>query len=359
MTDLDFDELDKAVNSLMDQKDQATEANTVSTSSESVAPDDTTNTIPDVPAQGPTAAATSAVARRRGTFMDVVHPSSNMRARPSTAAIPTVISREGVKLTPPIPAATQEVQSPVVVPREVSDTDLTKQLTEAKETEQDTVTYDPIAFAEQTERGLMTSSNNLLDENPVPNEAEDTLRPPETMKVIQPLESPFLPDAKVEKRPLGGTQNDMGVKPSDSFADEPIVSPNGLPDELSKQILELESETSPAVAQDEAQEAPIVETQASNHEETALVESQQHDEDKKLVDIPASSGAIPQQYTEKTASNTDDNHATIYDPEYHQQGMKHQEKKRSGWGVVAIIVVLVALGGAGGVAYYYLTTGGF
>lgn len=126
MTDLDFDELDKAVNSLMDQKDQATEANTVSTSSESVAPDDTTDAIPDVPAQGPTAAATSSVARRRGTFMDVVHPSSNMRARPSTAAMPTVISREGVKLTPPIPAATQEIQPPVVVPREVSDTDLTK-----------------------------------------------------------------------------------------------------------------------------------------------------------------------------------------------------------------------------------------
>lgn len=119
MTDTDFDELDRAVNSVLggavSQEKTASEPaisrdETVSKSDE--VNSDTTSTQSE--AQPPRASATAKapfVAKRSsGRFMDVVHPSSDMKVKPTP-----VVSRHGGVITP-LSASTQEpVSSPQAV----------------------------------------------------------------------------------------------------------------------------------------------------------------------------------------------------------------------------------------------------
>ncbi len=189
-------------------------------------------------------AETPAVRRSTGRFMDVVHPSSDMRSR--VAERPT-----------PQPVENREEPS------------------------------------EEEAPSRHTDMPDPLDFQPTPEPAADA-----------PLESPFLPDAKVEKKPLG-------AMPPVGAARELPELPELLqvPDE---KLLEATVETEP--------EVPTSTPFTQSHVETPAE--------------PQESGAI-------------------YDTETYHQPVVHPVKRKSGGLVALWIVLLVVVGAAAGAAVYF------
>ena len=103
MQDIDFDEIDRAVSSVTSS---STETNSPD-KNEATTSGFTSISTPITPREAPTSFGSPAARRSTGRFMDVVHPSSDMRPTASTApAAPTastapsiqreVVSREDV-----------------------------------------------------------------------------------------------------------------------------------------------------------------------------------------------------------------------------------------------------------------------
>lgn len=208
MKELDFDELDRAVSSLMSDT-----AGSVPDSSES--PKEKTLDIPSSPTAKSTASfdtlqpdvvkkaveqppddnapvnAAPAIRRSSGRFMDVVHPSSDMKQ--PTPQKPT--TRQGVTISP--------APSPLVVPSTLPDVVADDKPKDVEPT-QDTVSEWPDPLDVAGPRGTDSNQESTLTDLTVEDKA--------------PLTSPFLSDAKVEKRPLGGAVT-SAEQPSEPVAD--------------------------------------------------------------------------------------------------------------------------------------------
>lgn len=164
MKDIDFDELDRAVNSLINPDGTATPADSNSSSA----------SIPVVSLETP-ASPTPPLAERRssGRFMDVVHPSSDMRG--SVAPRPTQ------------PGSPQQ---------------------------------QPVVQTEPQQESTISMSDPI-------DEGASALAEAEPDDSNEPLESPFLADAKVEKRPLGAFSNEVhDSSPSMSTPNPAITEPD-------------------------------------------------------------------------------------------------------------------------------------
>ncbi len=264
MQDIDFDELDRAVNSV-----SAPSAPTVEPS--------VSDSIP-VSVQTTSPASTPAVRRSSGRFMDVVHPSSDMRSGS------TPMSERSAPRSEP-------VEAPV---------------------ERSSDYPDPLDF------------HGFKDEPAVSTPAVKEEEP-----VTTPLESPFLSDAKVEKRPLGAFS-------TDAPSDEPLLL--DAPDEelLTAETEDVENET---VAEPEREESkPIIEP--TPEPTPAPVEDSP---------VPAS---ITQQYKEQP-STTDQSSGAIFDTESYHQPLTHTPKKKSGALVIVWIAALILVGAGAGAAVYF------
>ncbi len=216
-----------------------------------------------------------------------------------------------------------------------------------------------------------------------------------------PQESPFLPDAKVDKRPLGGSEptgSFVGVTndpdPVDS-AKEPVdldVMPDPIDfaqssdvqeetlddesleaDELPNELRNF-SDTEPkaeALDLDEAEEKPL-ELESLNDEEQVAsdIASLEHETAPELTKIedepvafvpqpkkqdipeePTGPVSITQQYTEQPSATPQESGA-IYDTESYHQPLTKPVKKKSGLWAIVWIIGLIALGAAAGVAIY-------
>lgn len=258
MSDFDFDELDRAVSGALGGEEPASPR-----PAEPTAP-----AAQEKPVEKP--APTPAMRRSSGRFMDVVHPSSDMRGRSA----------------PPAPVT----QSPVVAPAA----------------------------------------------SPEPDEP--------TPEVVEPAGSPFLPGAKVEKRPLGGPapvpetgfiEDSLAPVPEEELLeapDEPRIEAHTMPDPIDF------AEQSASAASEET--AP----EASKEEEHYVVE--------EPTETQVGPVAITPQYTER--ATTADAPGAIYDTEAYHQPLAHPAKKRSGVWVAVWILLLVILGaGAGAAAYLF------
>lgn len=314
MKDLDFDELDRAVNSLLGENNQpAPEANPVV---ELPSPDSVTA---QAPMQTPSAPAAPVVStpqnlvtrRSSGRFMDVVHPSSDMRG-------PTVPQRPATREALPV----QPQINPVVAQ------------TEPVKTEVPTQSWpDPLDFQAQS---------NELAAQPVNNE------PQENDSDLSPLESPFIADAKVEKRPLGAFTDaeplasslDLANQPQESQqpastaildSERPINTDVPVPAELQDDLLSIESgEDTVSDAQPvEAIAQPIV-TAAS----------------------PVAPVSIPQQYVEQPSTG-DQPAGSIFDTDAYHKPIAHPKKSKSGWMMLLWIFLLIILGVGAGAAFYF------
>lgn len=390
MKDIDFDELDKAVNSLMgnmkDQPDQsAPKTLNISTTlkenelpeytkleqvaqkigSETIGgPTERTAILPDtsgddplktidltvamptgvptpsvevaplpetslaisnmsVSSESPAQAATPLVDRSRpivaprrsaGRFMDVMHPSSDMKTATPAVAPSAAPSRQAQLVTPPVRSAEVPVSVSAAAEPQVASSPTTSEPIEA-------------AMA-----AAMTSEST------------------------EPLSSPFLPDAKVEKRPLGTPSTDVfeatdaqsepgiGVQEKDAqLAPDATQSVEELPAELHNDLLAIETNLAVEDADFSAEQAA---------EPTIAA-------DTPVVAPEAPSGSagpasIPQQYKELPSSG-DQTSGAIFDVEDYHKQPAHPAKSNKSWLWIVLIIVIIVISAAGGAAFYLLS----
>lgn len=354
MADIDFDELDKAVHSLMKDansakpttkkaahktaprasvhhKPQASQAHHLSRSAASSedksskakaiephehksAPSKTHKAKPD--------AELSLVTKRRGKFMDM-KPTSTIAPGSGKPKV-NLKPRLGVDISP------------------VSE--MAAQVEEPRESEQ------------QTEK--------TLDEQPefprVQTEANDTdieeksqESSPQTEKLdAQMSYSPFLTGAKVDKRPLGtpslpiddNRADEAIVAPIDDKIEPPaVVSPSVLPRELHSSVLEVEAHTTGE---------PIIVDGDVMPESTPEGDGYSH------LTPEIDSDSIPPRYDSEGRSGQlkDEPRNSIYEDGIDHSGLA-MHNKRSNWFVAVMIVLLLLLGAAGGAVVYLYQTG--
>ena len=381
MTELDFDELDKAVNSLMGDVDTSKRnpalddpEDTVVTLAMSDSPADPASPLAPVTPAPVSDASTSTVAtptpvaplavKRRGQFMDVIHPSSDMKSPFAP------VNRQGPTLQPSSPVVVPEV--PVAVTEPEPPTDAVASLgMEMESTGTGTPPApvqsappeaapeepvknewpDPIDMAQPT--GTSEQETPAFTDEPSeptePDEATFEPQPTDNQPIVEdsvlaeaePLSSPFIADAKVEKRPLGmPVAEEPQAEPAESTAEGPVedtsqndTPPVLLPEELKSDVMSLESSNTGAAAPaaPEVAPAPPVDNSSS-----------------------ATTGSIQQQYTEQPNTG-DQTNTPIFDTSTHVQPLEAAKKKSPIKWIFAILFLLI-VGVAAGVAYFYYTT---
>lgn len=380
MKDIDFDELDKAVSSVLSQvnapapkkeeaaaktetgvppaeakpADQSAEAIVVKTSiiagagkgesvpvveetsSDSSAKD---STVKDGEQNNETSPASTAVvapkptplinpSRKAGRFMDVVHPSSDMATSPKAAPVPAGrISMAGRTLQPLLSSdgiKTDEVQPASEASR-----------IETAEKQSDGA---PKQLDDQLELSTTTAAN----ESAVVGQA-----------AMEPSATPaFIADAKVDKRPLGAFSEpaQASADPQPSVADNlesqdmpPMASASidayagqgaKLPPELERDIVSVEADG--GSMDDDAKEpkAPAAHSQASTGIDGTL--------------------SIPKQYQEVERSTDTEAHSLFDTNEYHPPLQVHADNNHRFLWVWVVIAILLLTGTAGLFAYWYM-----
>ena len=299
MKDIDFDELDRAVSSVLGQdkpvkvKDSPAENVVVTkapeTKNEIQTPeaklDVSTSTItlnPRPKTTGFRPSGPSLATSRRGKFMDVMHQSVQTQAPSQKPIVDTTPKHELIKLEPSkdLEKASKEDASenkvapvvtvstvehsaepiaivdesnaligaePVPVDTEVSktsDESDDKKSVEEKEQEKE----EPTSKAEDSEKAVHP---NKLEDDLADLSIDDALAPSNaSLSSSPPQESPFLADTKVEKRPLGGgsgtNDNDnelagygsVGTPEKNDFQSPPTIP---VPRELEDDIVKVEA----------------------------------------------------------------------------------------------------------------------
>ena len=384
MADIDFDELDKAVNDLMANVDASkrpagldepeekvvtipssdtspvapspTSPATVNSSPASVsAPIEANQATEVIPTPAPTAAQASAsqslAVRRRGQFMDIVHPSRDMNA-----AKP--VSRQGATIQPGndviAPTTTQQPQPAAV--------ETTNEQPKPEE------------VSPQSAASMWPDPIDMANSSPAPEAAAAPQVPVEPNTEETPLVSPFLPDAKPEKRPLGNLlqTEDVTQDAAEAAKDElqtpavPEPAPAAvLPEELSGDLMAVESrDLSSHPMQPVTAPVPTEQPKLESTEELLIPAVATPDPVERQPQTPAvapmqppAGGSIAQQYTEQPSSG-DQSNGSIYDTAtYHQpiEPVAPVKKKTptSVWIMVGIGLLL--LGAIAGAAYFYFT----
>lgn len=308
MTDLDFEELDRAVNSAMGTEQSGVSEEDVKNikikADDESAPIDTVSQERKIQSPEPRKSEKAVFKSRQavrssGRFMDVVHPSADMR--------------------------------PNLYPKS-EDKDSQKQKKEETKTEKE-----------------ITNPHNMPDPLDVHKETDSKSKSNEGED--KKSDSPFIADAKVEKRPLGAfsdidkkesetTKNPTDEK-KDTLVEEPLkdeapYEPNSesrnvyLPPELQKDILDVESD-------------PTTDKLGSSNPNKS--------KDPVPLGNPYLHSAqteISQQYKEKNSQEKTS--GSIYDTKEYHSPLSHPAKKKNGWNVIIWILLIVAV--AIGIAYF-------
>lgn len=316
MTDIDFDELDRAVNSLVNPDNKAvmpapTNAVPVASPSSTPTPQPATPSPATEPAKSPLAER-----RSSGRFMDVVHPSSDMRS----SVPPRPTSRDAATINPPsTPTPAAPTPKPVV-----------------------NVMPDPIDVHESTQAKAQEPTKETQPETP-PSDA-----------MTKPLESPFIADAKVEKRPLGAfsatntepTPGSGETPPSVPMTDMPKPS---VPSDQSSSSTESEKS---AAAGDQS---IVNDTPMPAELQPGLLSIESNETPKSLEkeeETPVGPTSITQQYTQQPSTG-DKPVANMFDTSAYKKPQIVTGKKKSGWLVVLWIFLLLVVGAGIGAAVYF------
>lgn len=380
MNELDFDELDKAVNTLMsgmstekrntaldDPEDNVVSLDGVADTSagtpgeqskaSSATPVSTEAAAPSLTASSAPQPSQPLAVKRRGQFMDMIHPSSDMKTtsapkregislQPSSPFVPPALSqfgagKAGTELTaePAAPVLDVVTPTPTEAPAFAAD---------HKDDEPAKSEWpDPIELANKADAQSTQEESKPSD---VPSDVIQEVAAPVH---DEPLVSPFLPDAKVEKRPLGGgmvsdAPNDSEPATGESVPDAgPITPPVQLPEELNTDVMALESTSTNG--------APTTSAEVTASKDTAAVQAPAvQPESPKTEPMQTGSGSIPQQYKEQPSTG-DRTNASIYDTSTHQP-LAVAGKKSSPVKWIVLALVLLIIGAIAGVAYFYFTT---
>ena len=373
MTDIDFDELDKAVNSALKPALEAHENDTATQAdapAEDSAPSkdeaaDEKRSEPAVIIKPRTSApmigrerqesSVSPASKRSGRFMDMVHPSSDMASEkkvtpaPRVKIMPTENAPKPEELASEPEKKEEETAKPVVEPTPVPEAPAldipnpdeapeAPQAPEPEESPEELVKSDypdpidvagPLSIAEEPVKDAEEAGE---EEKPEP----------------APAEAPFLPDAKVEKRPLGGfTPEEIPDEPeAKSEDDESQLPPEaGLPAALQSDVVAVESDVLPDLLPGQADE-----DEEDDEREKKPKPSQEEIEKPVPMSVPhpddGAPQSIPQQYRSEP-SKTDEAPRPVFDTDqYHQPLLPaHSGKKSHVWVFILLILALLAVGG--------------
>lgn len=359
MKDLDFDEIDRAVNSLVANNEVSRDDNVTAPPADDMA-------VPtvDVPAQP---AQPLAARRSTGRFMDVVRPSSDMRTPPASFR-PT--SHEGVNIVPPMgaqsdltnPATNYNVSDPVADASPAAEA-VPKPVMGDWPDPLDFNGFNPDEAPKPSSEPLVTNLTQVSQPQPLADDDKDINQIADAInKTLSqdfekqaPLESPFLTDAKVEKRPLGAFSTEAAIPPSDSVPEEATSLP------AETEVL------TPASGDDSGQEDNPIEAEtplpAELQDDLLLIEAGVDTPDQTKKDEPtalkvpqtepvAGPTSITQQYTEQPSTG-DQPTGAIFDTEAYHKPLAHPAKKKSGWLSVFFITLLIIVGVAAGAAVYF------
>lgn len=373
MKDIDFDELDKAVSSVLGKNTPADKSPTASGDSTSVisppaanepaqpapvaendlpepsvstpmltspattpAPSpDTSTSILDAPSTTPAAAQTAPpiVVRPRGKFMDVMHPSADMNpATPSSSRPTFTTTRPLTPLMPVTPPETASQASTATVdeasaligaePAPVEDEPETAPASPSEPEETlllPAETEDESAESESENSSV--ASSNYIDPLDVATKASEAASPSEN---ITPT-TPFLSDTKVDKRPLG------------AFGDAD----------------EQATEDTPKEAEDDTQTSPAVPLPRELQPDVVQVEAVQEPEKPVSAEKPFAAAV-------DVAADSDDGrvegHPLFDTSTYHEPIAAVHAKKTAPW-VFWIIGLGVCLLIGAGVGYFLFTSG--
>lgn len=377
MSDIDFDELDKAVNSLVgdnpsaEKKDQP--AVPAPKAAETIEKPQTTST-PSLPS------------RRAGRFMDMKHDSSDMKKSNG----PSMMNSKNNNLQP-LNADVKPDEKPTAHKQEAKDnlpSPVTNQSLESQNS-------DLAAVGSSTN---ITDPSQKKDEPEIKFEETDPKKEDDTDDDKKP--SPFIDDAKVEKRPLGGFSSDTpaedqkdddkkddksdekdkdGDKKSSKEGEEEPVAPPApieLPPELDKDLVAIEAGEAP---ENLKAEEPIPETEEAdesskeddkNDDKDDNKDNEVKDEKESKKDhkdevsqllATAAGGSIPDQYKRENRSHELHTPHPLFDADHHKNAPvsapktpKSLFKKVFSW---LFIATGILLGGASlGFAAFYFTS---
>lgn len=340
MSDIDFDELDRAVNSLIKSNPipnitvpGEVKEKVLNIKTQSPIQSDSLNSQPAIkPIQS---APLSPILERRsgGQFMDVVHPSSNMRsstpltmpgrdtARQQSAA-PIQPARNTTDITPPVSQPKADVNA---VPADVA-TD-SPFISDAK------VEKRPLgAFSNDTPVNTTTPTipnPNVASPSPttpaMPADPSATpITPPAPAAV-----APNIPTTRDEEAPSGSSTN--VVNTSNESAKSAVNAEAPLPAELQSDLLLIESGN------------------ASDVDETLS------DDNLATAATVAATSSINQQYAEKPSTG-DNTSGAIYDTKsYHKAigGAASKKPNRPIWMWALWLVILLVVGAGAGAAIFW------
>lgn len=358
MKDLDFDELDRAVNSLMSsgqynqptkapQEDDATVLEIdVSSGNQAVDSIDDTQAQPSEPSAPPVA---PVLAESEPTVAEPVsQPSESPAQEPVAATEPTT----AVGPSAPSASALDSLASTAPGRRSGRFMDIKPSTTPA---------------AGKTLAAAPSPRPNRLGGRlePVSSDVEATspslstpISPEASLSgIAAPVDessngfedrpySPFVPNVQLEKRPLGNPQLESEEASVESSSDSltvdnpedqlPAQAEAQLPAELQSDLMSIES----GVATETAAESPDLSVPTGQVEAEAPTQP-----------MRAEPTSIPQQYaTSKPASDAAE--GDVFSADTYQQPLSHPGKSKSGWWTVLLIVLLIILGIAGGALVY-------
>lgn len=331
MTELDFDELDKAVNSLMGAG--STAQNDGSATATPPSPATSATQQPTSIRGGSTPASRAPAARRTGRFMDVIHPASTMK--------PAVTS--------PIPSKEKDETSTPTSQLEKSVSDSSVSVESPKTTTDTTATSEALPTNEWPDPVDLSPADSAPSSS-VTVPADTSSQDESKEKEPESAYSPFLSDAKVEKRPLGSpisfANTDDDTTSEDESAQLPAETKDiepALPDELHSDLLAIEAGAA-RHREDEPKKRMETPGEVKKVEEPTTLQSES---------APNYSGptSIPQQYKEEPAAIKPES-GSIYDTDTYHQPLAHPAKKKSGWLVVVWILLILIVGAGAGAAFY-------
>ncbi|MBH2007385.1 hypothetical protein I8H83_02155 [Candidatus Saccharibacteria bacterium] len=278
------------------------------------------------------------IPHREGRFMDVMRPSSSQVPRSNERA---VVLQEEAQVTTEDTALPEPLAS-----GSATNTHLEAAINEllASEGHTSTVVADASQLAESPVEMDLTPNPDIAalaapDEESLESIAADLGNMEVPTPEAAPATSPFLADAKVEKRPLGVAGEYAVAEVEAELAPEPTVATpetenTPMPEELQSDLMAIESGETPVTTPDPIDQAAEPATKPAS----------------------ASTGptSIARQYKEqpRTASE-DDESGAIFDPQTYQQPIEHPAKKSSGWGWVIAIFVIILLAVAAAVAAWF------
>lgn len=316
MSEIDFDELDKAVKQLMG-------GGTDPSASSDDEPKQKTLTITNTlqPGEKPTYDKLGKVAEGIGSETLVVEGertvvedlNGGLPADGRPPELPITVTSTPVTAAPPVIPANPVVAEPILPPAPAAPTPPRGRFMDMVSGPTKSVS---------TPRPVQPAVQSAAPAAPVVEQ-----KPQESMQApAEPARTPFLPDTKVEKRPLGGAES--------SVADDSITAV--LADSTSKQFDVPEKAP-------ESPEVPLA---------TPPKQDAQAPADPTLVVSSAESLEL-QKIESAAVSPEPAQPAGIYDVNSYHQPINHPAKQKSGWSVVVIILIIVVVAAALGAAAYF------